>query len=72
MNIINIDTANLYCVTRSGHGLRETLFYVLFSLLQVYKTKVDMKEELPFIDNGAISSDNFIIRSARVFPLGKR
>ena len=70
--MINIDTDNLYCVTSNGHGLRETLFYGLFSQLQVYKTRADMMQALPFIAGGAISLDGGIIKSAGIFSLGKR
>ena len=42
-------------VTNSGHGLRETLFYHLFSLLQVYRTMKNMYKALPFIRDGAVS-----------------
>ncbi|XP_069151137.1 uncharacterized protein [Solanum lycopersicum] len=72
VNMINIDTDNLYCVTSNGHGLRETLFYGLFSQLQVYKTRADMMQALPFIAGGAISLDGGIIKSAGIFSLGKR
>uniref|UniRef100_A0A3Q7FLQ5 Uncharacterized protein n=1 Tax=Solanum lycopersicum TaxID=4081 RepID=A0A3Q7FLQ5_SOLLC len=72
VNMINIDTANLYCVTRTGYGLRETLLYGLFSQLQVYKTSADMMEALPFIIDGAISLDGGIIKSGGIFSLGKR
>ncbi|KAH0691664.1 hypothetical protein KY289_019022 [Solanum tuberosum] len=71
VNMINIDTANLYCVTSTGHGLRETLFYRLFSQLQVYKTGADMMQALPFIADGAISLDGGIIKSGGIFSLGK-
>ncbi|XP_015165618.1 protein DEFECTIVE IN MERISTEM SILENCING 3-like isoform X3 [Solanum tuberosum] len=71
VNMINIDTANLYCVTSTGHGLRETLFYRLFSRLQVYKTGADMMQALPFIADGAISLDGGIIKSGGIFSLGK-
>ncbi|XP_055825980.1 protein DEFECTIVE IN MERISTEM SILENCING 3-like [Solanum dulcamara] len=72
VNMINIDTANLYCVTSTGHGLRETLFYRLFSRLQVYKTRADMLQALPLIADGAISLDGGIIKSHGVFSLGER
>lgn len=72
VNMISIDTANLYCVTSTGHGLRETLFYKLFSRLQVYKTRADMLQALPLISDGAISLDGGIIKSSGIFSLGKR
>ncbi|CAJ2667462.1 unnamed protein product [Trifolium pratense] len=49
VNMINIDNFNLFCATPSGYGLRETLFYNLFSRLQVYKTRAEMIQALPCI-----------------------
>ncbi|XP_059304589.1 protein DEFECTIVE IN MERISTEM SILENCING 3-like isoform X1 [Lycium ferocissimum] len=72
VNMINIDTAYLYCATSTGHGLRETLFYKLFSRLQVYKTRADMLQALRVITDGAISLDGGIIKRDGVFVLGKR
>lgn len=72
VNMINVDTANLFCVTANGHGLRETLFYNLFSRLQVYKTRVEMLNALPCISDGALSLDGGMIRATGVFSLGNR
>ncbi|XP_058786765.1 protein DEFECTIVE IN MERISTEM SILENCING 3-like isoform X2 [Vicia villosa] len=72
VNMINIDTENLFCVTQSGFGLRETLFYNLFSCLQVYKTGAEMVQALPFITDGALSLDGGMIRGCGVFSFGKR
>ncbi|KAK1399436.1 protein DEFECTIVE IN MERISTEM SILENCING 3-like [Heracleum sosnowskyi] len=63
VNLVHIDNQNLFCVTSSGHGLRETLFYHLFSQLQVYRTEKDMQQALPCIKNGAVSLDGGMIRS---------
>ncbi|KAL3521795.1 hypothetical protein ACH5RR_014629 [Cinchona calisaya] len=73
VNMINIEKSNLYFVTTKGHGLRETLFYNLFSRLQVYKTREDMLQALPFVRNGgAVSLDGGIMRGAGLFCLGQR
>ncbi|GAV66192.1 hypothetical protein CFOL_v3_09702 [Cephalotus follicularis] len=72
VNMIKVDSTNSVYVTASGHGLRETLFYNLFSRLQVYKTRGDMVLALPCISEGAISLDGGIIRSTGVFTLGNR
>ncbi|KAM2318577.1 hypothetical protein ACFX1S_002155 [Malus domestica] len=72
VNMINVDSANLYCLTATGHGLRATLFYSLFGHLQVYKTRADMVPALPCISDGAISLDGGMIRSTGVFSLGNR
>ncbi|KAK4718493.1 hypothetical protein R3W88_016831 [Solanum pinnatisectum] len=71
VNMVNIDSVNLYCATSSGHGLRETLFYNLFSRLHVYKTREDMLQALPCIRHGAISLDGGMIKHNGVFSLGK-
>jgi len=72
VNMINVDSSNLFCVTPNGYGLRETLFYNLFSRLQVYKTRAEMIQALPCISEGALSLDGGIIRSCGVFTLGNR
>ncbi|KAH0864574.1 hypothetical protein HID58_081785 [Brassica napus] len=72
VNLIQIDPAYLLCVTGYGYGLRETLFYSLFSQLQVYKRRVDMVSALPCITDGAVSLDGGIIRKTGIFILGTR
>lgn len=70
VNMIQIDPAYLLCVTAYGHGLRETLFYSLFSRLQVYKTRADMISALPCISEGAVSLDGGIVRTGGILTLG--
>ncbi|XP_010267598.1 PREDICTED: protein DEFECTIVE IN MERISTEM SILENCING 3 isoform X2 [Nelumbo nucifera] len=72
VNMITVDSMNLSCLTASGHGLRETLFYSLFSRLQVYRTRADMLLATPCISDGAISLDGGMIRSTGIFSLGER
>ncbi|KAK8530933.1 hypothetical protein V6N12_013430 [Hibiscus sabdariffa] len=72
VNMIHVDSLNLFHVTATGYGLRETLFYNLFSHLQVYRTRAEMVLALPFISEGAVSLDGGIIRSPGVFSLGSR
>ncbi|KAI5568439.1 hypothetical protein BDE02_12G015100 [Populus trichocarpa] len=72
VNMINVEFTNLFLLTGSGHGLRETLFYNLFSHVQVYKTREDMAFSLPCISDGAISLDGGMIKGAGVFSLGNR
>ncbi|KAF5743449.1 protein DEFECTIVE IN MERISTEM SILENCING 3-like [Tripterygium wilfordii] len=72
VNMIKVEGANLFCVTTSGYGLRETLFYNLFSCLQVYRTREDMLHALPFINDGAISLDGGMVRNTGSFSLGNR
>ncbi|XP_028790975.1 protein DEFECTIVE IN MERISTEM SILENCING 3-like isoform X1 [Neltuma alba] len=72
VNMINIDGSNLFCVTPSGYGLRETLFHNLFSRLQVYQTRAEMMKALPCISDGAVSLDGGMIRTNGVFSLGNR
>lgn len=70
VNMIHLDRAHLSCLTASGHGLRETLFYTLFSHLQVYKTRADIQSALPLIKDGAVSLDGGILRPNGSFCLG--
>ncbi|GFY84070.1 defective in meristem silencing 3 [Actinidia rufa] len=72
VNMINIDKVNLSCLMANGHGLRETLFYNLFSRLQVYRTRADILQALPFISDGAISLDGGMIKTTGMFSLGNR
>ncbi|XP_057472976.1 protein DEFECTIVE IN MERISTEM SILENCING 3-like isoform X1 [Actinidia eriantha] len=72
VNMIIIDSANLFCLTANGHGLRETLFYNLFSRLQVYKTRADMLQALPCITDGALSLDGGMVKTTGMFSLGNR
>ncbi|XP_062148579.1 protein DEFECTIVE IN MERISTEM SILENCING 3-like isoform X2 [Alnus glutinosa] len=72
VNMISVDNTNLFCLTASGYGLRETLFYSLFSRLQVYRTRAEMLLALPCISDGALSLDGGMIRSTGVFSLGNR
>ncbi|XP_057546067.1 protein DEFECTIVE IN MERISTEM SILENCING 3-like isoform X1 [Amaranthus tricolor] len=72
VNMIHVDRPNIFCLTSSGWGLRETLFYSLFSRLQVYKTRAEMLLALPCICDGAVSLDGGMIRSTGVFYLGSR
>ncbi|XP_076894201.1 protein DEFECTIVE IN MERISTEM SILENCING 3-like [Bidens hawaiensis] len=72
VNMIHIDDANLFYLTSDGNGLRETLFYTLFSRLQVYKTRAEMVQALPCIYDGAVSLDGGIIKGNGVYSLGTR
>lgn len=72
VNMVNLDDRNLFCVTAGGHGLRETLFYNLFSYLQAYKTRADMLSALPCITHGAVSLDGGMITKNGLFLLGSR
>lgn len=72
VNLIKVDTDHLHCLTADGCGIRETLFYNLFSCLQIYRTRSDMLHALPCVTDGAISLDGGMIRSNGVFSLGSR
>ncbi|KAF7830719.1 protein DEFECTIVE IN MERISTEM SILENCING 3 isoform X1 [Senna tora] len=72
VNMINIDASNLSGMTPNGDGLRETLFFNLFSRLQIYKTRAEMMKAVPFISHGALSLDGGMMRSSGVFSLGNR
>ncbi|XP_020678095.1 protein DEFECTIVE IN MERISTEM SILENCING 3 isoform X2 [Dendrobium catenatum] len=72
VNMISLDDIHLSCVTVDGYGLRETLFFNLFSRLQVYKSRADMLSAQPFITDGAVSLDGGMIRGCGLFCLGDR
>ncbi|PIA48938.1 hypothetical protein AQUCO_01300072v1 [Aquilegia coerulea] len=72
VNMINLDCGNLSYLTASGQGLRETLFYSLFSRMQIYRTRKEMLLSLPCVSDGAISLDGGMIRASGVFTLGNR
>ena len=72
VNMISLDSRNLSYVTTNGQGLRETLFFSLFSRLQIYRTRTEMLEALPCITDGALSLDGGMIRKSAVFSLGSR
>lgn len=68
--MISLDRRLLSCITPDGHGLRETLFYNLFSKLQIYTNKAAMLSALPCITDGALSLDGGIIKRNGIFVLG--
>nr|ACU20405.1 unknown [Glycine max] len=70
--MIHLDSKYLSFLTDSGYGLRETLFYGLFSRLQIYKTRNEMLLALPCIHDGALSLDGGMIRGRGMFALGSR
>ncbi|KAJ1414721.1 hypothetical protein SESBI_18664 [Sesbania bispinosa] len=72
VNMIHLDSNKLSFLNASGHGLRETLFYGLFSRLQIYKTRNEMLDALPCITDGALSLDGGMIRKCGMFTLGSR
>ncbi|KAK9704705.1 hypothetical protein RND81_07G006000 [Saponaria officinalis] len=72
VNMVHIDRSHLYCLASGGCGLRETLFYNLFSRLKVYRTRAEMLLALPCITDGAVSLDGGMISATGVFSLGTR
>ncbi|GAU13662.1 hypothetical protein TSUD_347660 [Trifolium subterraneum] len=72
VNMIHLDSNRLSFLTASGHGLRETLFYSLFSRLQVYETRDEMLLALRYINDGALSLDGGMIKKCGIFALGSR
>ncbi|KAL3630705.1 hypothetical protein CASFOL_023689 [Castilleja foliolosa] len=71
VNMVMINNTHLYSISRNGSSLRETLFYNLFSDLQVYKSREDMLNAQPYITHGAISLDGGVIRSPGIYSLGQ-
>ncbi|KAK7275375.1 hypothetical protein RIF29_16491 [Crotalaria pallida] len=72
VNMIHLDHRHLSFVTAGGHGLRETLFYTLFSQVQVYKTRNDMMNALPYIHDGALALDGGMVKKGGMFFFGDR
>lgn len=70
VNLINIDVHCIDTRTNRGHGLRETLFYLLFGELQVYETRESMKGACSCIKHGAVSLDGGIMKGNGVLSLG--
>ncbi|KAF6174683.1 hypothetical protein GIB67_008738 [Kingdonia uniflora] len=72
VNMIDLESINLSCLTINCHGLREALFYSLFSRVQVYKTRSEIQLALPCISEGALSLNGEMVRSNGVLALGNR
>ncbi|XP_020581694.1 protein DEFECTIVE IN MERISTEM SILENCING 3-like [Phalaenopsis equestris] len=72
VNMIFLDPELSSFVTVDGCGLRETLFFSLFTRLQVFNTRSDMMNALPFISDGAISLDGGMVKGSSLFCLGER
>nr|XP_034592299.1 structural maintenance of chromosomes flexible hinge domain-containing protein GMI1 [Setaria viridis] len=70
VNMINLSDENLNITTSSGHGLRETLLYSLFGVLQVYETRNDMFQDMDYLNGGAISLDGGVIKGKGKILLG--
>ncbi|CAN0889593.1 Protein DEFECTIVE IN MERISTEM SILENCING 3 [Linum grandiflorum] len=70
VNLLHLENRDLCYVTFEGYGLRETLFYALFSQLHVYKTKDDLHSALPCITHGAVSLDGGMVQKPGIFALG--
>ncbi|KAL0321555.1 UNVERIFIED_CONTAM: Nicotinamide/nicotinic acid mononucleotide adenylyltransferase [Sesamum calycinum] len=70
VNMISIEASYLRWRTKSGHGLRETLFYRLFGELQVYRNRDCMKKAQSCIENGAVSLDGGVMRGNGLVSLG--
>ncbi|KAL0304417.1 UNVERIFIED_CONTAM: Nicotinamide/nicotinic acid mononucleotide adenylyltransferase [Sesamum radiatum] len=70
VNMISIEASHLRWRTKSGHGLRETLFYRLFGELQVYRNRDCMMAAQSCIKNGAVSLDGVVMRGNGLVSLG--
>ncbi|CAN1157158.1 Protein DEFECTIVE IN MERISTEM SILENCING 3 [Linum perenne] len=70
VNLLNLENKDTSYVTFEGYGLRETLFYALFSHLHVYKTRADLRRALPCITHGAVSLDGGMVEKPGIFTLG--
>ncbi|KAL9666056.1 hypothetical protein QQ045_000378 [Rhodiola kirilowii] len=74
VNMVNLEISHMQIRTRTGHGLRETLFYRLFGELQVYETMNHMKQASACgcLNQTAVSLDGGIARGNGVFTYGIR
>ncbi|CAN1793954.1 Protein DEFECTIVE IN MERISTEM SILENCING 3 [Linum perenne] len=70
VNLLNLENKGTSYVTFEGYGLRETLFYALFSHLHVYKTRADLRRAFPCITHGAVSLDGGMVEKPGIFTLG--
>ncbi|KAL6509247.1 hypothetical protein OROGR_022557 [Orobanche gracilis] len=70
VNLISMETSYLQWRTRSGHGLRETLFYRLFGELQVYRDRACMMMAKSCIKVGAVSLDEGILKGNGLVSFG--
>ncbi|CAA0813022.1 gamma-irradiation and mitomycin c induced 1 [Striga hermonthica] len=70
VNMITVETSHLQWRSKSGRGLRETLFYRLFGELQVYKDRDCMMKARSCIKDGAVSMDGSIIKGNGLVSLG--
>ncbi|XP_022737248.1 protein DEFECTIVE IN MERISTEM SILENCING 3-like [Durio zibethinus] len=72
VNMVNLDHPHIDYMTASGCGLRQTLFYRLFSKLQVYETREHIENAPACLKHGALSLDGGILRKNGVSSLGYR
>ncbi|CAK9270579.1 unnamed protein product [Sphagnum jensenii] len=64
VNLLHLNPQQLECyATPSEHGLRESLFFQLFSFLQVYDTKENMIQAQQYLAAGAVSLDGSLLHS---------
>lgn len=64
VNLLRFNPQQLKCyATPAKHSLRESLFFQLFSDLQVYDTKANMLNAQEFLTTGAVSLDGGLIRA---------
>jgi hypothetical protein len=64
VNLLRFNPQQLECyATPAKHGLRESLFFQLFSYLQVYDTKEHMLAAQEFHTTGAVSLDGGLIHA---------
>ncbi|KAH9325961.1 hypothetical protein KI387_006139, partial [Taxus chinensis] len=70
VNMIKLDPENPNASASSGVGLRETLFFNLFSYLQVYETRNHMIKAISCIKDGALSLDGGMLRRKGIIECG--
>lgn len=72
VNLIHLTEEQLK-IQIGGHGLRESLFFMLFGFLEVFDTKENMIQASKNLRSGtAVSLDGGLIRAQNQFELGSR
>jgi len=71
VNMIHLNEEQL-SIRVAGHGLRESLFFMLFGYLEVFDTTNNMIRARENIRTTAVSLDGGLIRARNQFELGSR
>ena len=62
VDMIHLDQEHLCCLISTRYDLRKTLFYYLFSNLQVYETIFDIQHVFSLINDGVVPLNGGILK----------